>query len=288
MSPRFVAARSNCRPNCSKNCVAGDGTRTVFTDEDGNDGDVTIAAYVTTHRENAFLSRASKSNAQADASKNPETSYPISVRIDGTTFSRFYQTSYPSDVAITLDRTKRQARPCLLVVTRLIIEAGGSVTQGNTSCLLSRPTHHRWLSWGFGDRTNESSDCLLCVLRRTQPLRTSIRCRRLTSLLRPNTCEDRRSLSLPDSTRQDASPMFVRHHHPREIGGRASLPLASARWREPRWRDAHFPPGTAIARARAAPRARGRRKSTRMFLGFFLFSLGCGGQRQTRTQTEMT
>ena len=42
-------------------------------------------------------------------------------------------------------------------------------------------------------------------------------------------CEDRRSLSLPDSTRQDASPMFVRrHHHPREIGGRASLPLTRA------------------------------------------------------------
>ena len=53
------------------------------------------------------------------------------------------------DVTITLDRTRHQARPLLLVVSRLIIEAGGSVTQGNTPCLLSRPTHHRWLSWGF-------------------------------------------------------------------------------------------------------------------------------------------
>lgn len=47
--------------------------------------------------------------------------------------------------------------------------------------MLTLETHTSSLAQlGFRDRTNESSDCLLCVLRRTQPLRTSIRCRRLT------------------------------------------------------------------------------------------------------------
>ena len=52
-------------------------------------------------------------------------------------------------VTITLDRTRHQARPCLLVVTRLVIEAGGSVTHATKSCSLSRRTYRRWLSWGF-------------------------------------------------------------------------------------------------------------------------------------------
>ena len=52
-------------------------------------------------------------------------------------------------------------------------------------------------------------------------------------------------------------------------------------------RDAHFPPGTAIARARAAPRARGRQKSTRMFFGVFLvFAFGCGAKANTYTNRD--
>ena len=54
--------------------------------------------------------------------------------------------SQKRDVTITLDRTRRQARPCLLVVTRLIIEAGGSLTHRTVFCSTSRPTYRRWLS----------------------------------------------------------------------------------------------------------------------------------------------
>ena len=47
------------------------------------------------------------------------------------------------------------------------------------------------------------------------------------------------------------------------------------------------PPGTAIARGRAAPRARGRHKSTRIFLGFFLvFAFGCGAEANTYTNRD--
>ena len=41
--------------------------------------------------------------------------------------------SQKRDVTITLDRTRHQARPCLLVVTGLIIDAGGSATQTTES-----------------------------------------------------------------------------------------------------------------------------------------------------------
>ena len=50
------------------------------------------------------------------------------------------------DVTITLDRTKHQVRPLLLVVTRLVIEAGGSTTQEHQVVSPSRPTYRRELS----------------------------------------------------------------------------------------------------------------------------------------------
>ena len=83
--------------------------------------------------------------------------------------------------------------------------------------------------------------------------------------------------------------MFVRrHHHPREIGGRASLPLtrahvgASLRVA----RDAHFPPGTAIARARARGRARGRQRSTDVPRVFSCFRVRLWGKGNTYTNRD--
>ncbi len=43
------------------------------------------------------------------------------------------------DVTITLDRTRHQARPLLLVISRLVIDAGGSVTQSTESCHSREP-----------------------------------------------------------------------------------------------------------------------------------------------------
>ena len=51
-----------------------------------------------------------------------------------TYFSGFAKRFWARDVAITLDCTGNQARPSHVVITRLVIEASGSVTQSIKSC----------------------------------------------------------------------------------------------------------------------------------------------------------